>query len=79
MELKFYFFNLILIINLFINIKVIIYRLGIMVNNLKVIGFNGGWDNALKAGLTFDSRDFEPDPASGMMLQAAGYAVAPFA
>ncbi len=38
----------------------------------KVVGFNGGWDNALKVGLTFDSRDFEPDPASGMMLQAAG-------
>ena len=36
----------------------------------KVIGFEGGWDNALKVGLTFDSRDFEPDPASGVMLQA---------
>jgi len=36
----------------------------------KVIGFDGGWDNALKIGLTFDSRDFEPDPASGVMLQA---------
>ncbi len=34
-------------------------------------GFDGGWDNALKVGLTFDSRDFEPDPASGVMLQAA--------
>ena len=38
----------------------------------KVIGFNGGWDNAFKIGLTFDSRDFEPDPASGVMLQAVG-------
>lgn len=37
----------------------------------KVIGFDGGWDNALKIGLTFDSRDFEPDPASGVMIQAA--------
>jgi outer membrane protein assembly factor BamA len=36
----------------------------------KVIGFDGGWDNALKIGLTFDTRDFEPDPASGVMLQA---------
>ncbi len=35
-----------------------------------VIGFDGGWDNALKVGLTFDSRDFEPDPSSGVMLQA---------
>jgi outer membrane protein assembly factor BamA len=37
-----------------------------------VNGFNGGWDNALKVGLTFDTRDFEPDPASGVMLQAVG-------
>jgi len=36
----------------------------------KVIGFDGGWDNAFKVGLTFDSRDFEPDPASGVMIQA---------
>jgi len=38
----------------------------------KVIGFDGGWDNALKIGLTFDTRDFEPDPATGVMLQAVG-------
>jgi len=37
-----------------------------------VLGFDGGWDNALKVGLTFDTRDFEPDPASGIMLQAVG-------
>jgi hypothetical protein len=37
-----------------------------------VLGFDGGWDNALKVGLTFDTRDFEPDPASGMMLQVVG-------
>jgi outer membrane protein assembly factor BamA len=37
-----------------------------------VTGFGGGWDNALKIGLTFDTRDFEPDPASGVMLQVAG-------
>jgi hypothetical protein len=36
----------------------------------KIIGFDGGWDNALKAGLTFDTRDFEPDPSAGVMLQA---------
>jgi hypothetical protein len=40
--------------------------------NGKVVGFDGGWDNALKVGLTFDTRDFEPDPASGVMLQAVG-------
>jgi hypothetical protein len=38
----------------------------------KITGFNGGWDNALKLGLTLDTRDFEPDPASGVMLQAVG-------
>ena len=38
----------------------------------KITGFRGGWDNALKVGLTFDTRDFEPDPASGVMLQAVG-------
>ena len=37
-----------------------------------ILGFDGGWDNALKVGLSFDTRDFEPDPASGMMLQAVG-------
>jgi hypothetical protein len=37
-----------------------------------VIGFDGGWDNALKIGLTFDSRDFEPDPACGITAQMAG-------
>jgi outer membrane protein assembly factor BamA len=38
----------------------------------QIIGFDGGWDNALKVGLTFDSRDFEPDPSSGVMLQVVG-------
>jgi outer membrane protein assembly factor BamA len=38
----------------------------------RIIGFNGGWDSALKVGLTYDTRDFEPDPASGVMLQAVG-------
>jgi hypothetical protein len=38
----------------------------------RIIGFGGGWDNALKVGLTYDTRDFEPDPASGVMLQAVG-------
>jgi hypothetical protein len=37
-----------------------------------IIGFNGGWDNAVKLGLTFDTRDFEPDPDSGVMAQVVG-------
>jgi len=36
----------------------------------KILGFEGGFDNALKIGLTYDTRDFEPDPGQGMMLQA---------
>lgn len=36
-----------------------------------ILGFDGGWDNALKLGLTYDTRDFEPDPMSGIMLQLA--------
>jgi Omp85 superfamily domain len=35
-----------------------------------VIGFDGGWDNAVKIGLSFDTRDFEPDPSSGVLLQS---------
>ena len=34
-------------------------------------GFGGGWDNAFKLGLTYDTRGFEPDPSSGIMLQAS--------
>jgi outer membrane protein assembly factor BamA len=37
----------------------------------EVLGFDGGWDNALKLGLTYDTRDFEPDPDSGLMLQTS--------
>jgi outer membrane translocation and assembly module TamA len=38
----------------------------------RIVGFAGGWDDALKIGLTYDTRDFEPDPTSGLMLQIAG-------
>ena len=31
-------------------------------------GFNGGWLNLLRIGLAYDSRDYEPDPHSGMLL-----------
>ncbi|MFO1475640.1 MAG: BamA/TamA family outer membrane protein [Verrucomicrobiota bacterium] len=36
--------------------------------NGSITGFNGGWDNALKLGLTYDTRDFEPDPTQGVVL-----------
>ena len=32
-------------------------------------GFDGGWDNYLKAGISVDTRDFEPDPSSGILGQ----------
>jgi hypothetical protein len=38
-------------------------------NRGNIIGFGGGWDNAARIGITFDTRDFEPDPSSGVVLQ----------
>ena len=37
-----------------------------------ISGIGGGWDNAVRFGLTYDTRDFEPDPLSGMTLQTFG-------
>ena len=39
------------------------YRLG------SIRGFGGGWLNFLRLGLTYDSRDYEPDPTSGVLGQ----------
>ncbi len=41
----------------------------------KIKGFDGGWDNCLRIGLAFDTRDYEPDPTSGILAQAilSGY------
>lgn len=38
----------------------------------RIQGFDGGWDNGVQIGLTFDTRDFEPDPSAGVMLQLVG-------
>ena len=38
----------------------------------RIQGFDGGWDNGLQIGVTFDTRDFEPDPSAGVMLQIVG-------
>lgn len=38
----------------------------------RITGFNGGWDNALKLGVTYDTRDFAPNPSNGVFLQAIG-------
>jgi hypothetical protein len=37
-----------------------------------ILGCGGGWDNALKAGVALDTRDFEPDPTSGVFVDATG-------
>jgi outer membrane protein assembly factor BamA len=33
-------------------------------------GCGGGWNNVLKAGIAFDTRDFEPDPNEGIFADA---------
>jgi hypothetical protein len=38
----------------------------------RIKGFNGGWDNSLRLGLTYDTRDFAPNPSNGLFLQAIG-------
>jgi outer membrane protein assembly factor BamA len=37
--------------------------------NGRIQGFGGGWLNLLRVGLTYDSRDYEPDPTSGVLGQ----------
>lgn len=37
-----------------------------------LVGCEGGWDNMLRAAVSFDTRDFEPDPNSGVFLDLSG-------
>jgi hypothetical protein len=37
-----------------------------------VVGCDGGWDNHIKLGLIYDSRDFEPNPTRGVLAQVVG-------
>ena len=37
-----------------------------------VVGCAGGLDNTLKLGVAFDTRDFEPDPNSGLYAELSG-------
>ena len=37
----------------------------------RIVGCAGGWDNFLRAGLSFDTRDFEPDPKRGVFADLA--------
>ncbi len=32
-------------------------------------GYRGGWGNLLRVGLTYDTRDYEPNPTSGVLAQ----------
>jgi len=34
-----------------------------------VWGFNGGWNNLMRLGLTYDTRDYEPNPTRGVVAQ----------
>lgn len=34
----------------------------------EVTGFEGGWVNSVKAGIAYDSRDYEPDPENGLFI-----------
>lgn len=36
-------------------------------------GCNGGWNNTLRAGAAFDTRDFDPDPNSGVFVDSNGH------
>jgi hypothetical protein len=35
-------------------------------------GCNGGFDNFLKLGISYDTRNFEPDPTRGVLVEAVG-------
>ncbi len=39
-------------------------------NASRILGCNGGVHNTLKLGIAFDTRDFEPDPNSGVFIDA---------
>jgi hypothetical protein len=36
-----------------------------------IVGCGGGWDNYLRFGASYDTRDFEPDPRRGAFIDAA--------
>jgi hypothetical protein len=38
----------------------------------RIVGCNGGWDNVLRLALSVDTRDFEPDPNSGVYAELSG-------
>lgn len=38
----------------------------------RAIGCQDGWNNTLKLGVAYDTRDFEPDPTSGLFADVTG-------
>lgn len=38
----------------------------------RIVGCNGGWDNVLRIAASIDTRDFEPDPNSGLFVGLSG-------
>jgi hypothetical protein len=38
----------------------------------RLVGCGGGWDNVLRLALSVDTRDFEPDPNSGVYAELSG-------
>jgi hypothetical protein len=38
----------------------------------RLLGCGGGWDNVLRLALSVDTRDFEPDPNSGVYAELSG-------
>jgi hypothetical protein len=39
-----------------------------LLNEHKPVGYGGGFVSALRAGISFDTRDYEPDPRKGVLL-----------
>lgn len=37
----------------------------------RIVGCEGGWNNFLRLGLSFDTRDYDPDPNRGVFIDAA--------
>ncbi|MCG8418569.1 MAG: DUF5982 domain-containing protein [Proteobacteria bacterium] len=37
----------------------------------RVVGCGGGWDNMFRFGISYDTRDFEPDPNGGVFIDMA--------
>jgi outer membrane protein assembly factor BamA len=47
-------------------------RLGVDCAAGRILGCAGGWNDLIKAGVAFDTRDFEPDPNRGVFVDLTG-------